>query len=412
MTRTKGSLLVLGAGEEQVAIYQEARRRGLPTIGVDMRSDRPGLALADTFLQISTTDPVRIAEALAGQRIAGVVSTAADTCLESWHHLTERFGTPWRYPAAAARVSMDKAEFHRIAGAAGIPTYRWIQSTPDAVAAAVPHRLGFPAVVKPADSSGSRGVGRVDTPAELAAALAEAARHSPRGQVIAEECLVGLNLTVNVFLVDGRPAASVISEKLILPGPRFLIGGHLAPAPVDPATERALLADALRLCAAFDLRDGPANFDVIVAADGTRYVLEVGARMSGNGFPQLATAATGADWLAALVDLATGRPVRLNPVRRRPTRLRVLTSPLEVAGELVSVEGLDLVAAMPGVAVAQVFAVPGSTVLPFTEAGRKLGWIVATADAHDLLDSTIDQALGALKIVARPHRDRELVGLD
>jgi biotin carboxylase len=409
VTRIEGSLLVLGAGEEQVAIYQEARRRGLPTIGVDMRSDRPGVALADTFLPISTTDPGRIAEALAGQSIAGVVSTAADTCLESWHRLTEWFGTPWRYPAAAARVSMDKAEFHRIADAAGIPTYRWIQSGPDDVAAAIPRVLGFPVVVKPADSSGSRGVRRVGTSVELAEALAEAVRHSPRGQVIAEECLTGRDLTVNVFLVGGRLATSVISEKRILPGSRFLIGGHVAPAPLDPATERALLADALRLCAAFDLRDGPANFDVILTADGTRYVLEVGARMSGNGFPQLATAATGTDWMAALVDLATGRPVRLNHGRRCPTGLRVLTSPLQVAGELLAVEGVDLVAAMPGVVAAEVFAAPGSTVLPFTEAGRKLGWIVATADRYDLLDATLDRAIGALRFVARPHRDRQLV---
>lgn len=35
------ALIVLGASEEQIPLYQEARRRGIPTIAVDMRSTPP-----------------------------------------------------------------------------------------------------------------------------------------------------------------------------------------------------------------------------------------------------------------------------------------------------------------------------------------------------------------------------------
>lgn len=399
---TDGSLLVLGAGEEQVAIYQEARRRGLPTVGVDMRADRPGIALADEFLQISTTDHHAIAEALRGRRIAGVVSTAADTCLESWHHLSVELGAPWRFPAAAARVSMDKAAFHRLAAAHGIPSYRWVQSDdPIAVADAV-RSFRFPVVCKPADASGGRGVHRADSPSEVDGALEYAARHSPRGQVITEEVLTGRNLTVNVFLRSGELVLSLITEKHVLPGPGFLIGGHTGPAELDEVTEKALLDDAHRLCLAFDLLDGPANFDVILAEDGTRYVLEVGARMSGNGFPSMAVAVSEVDWMAALVDLATGGPPPPMPGRSRPVRLQVLTSPLAGPGSVVAVGGLERVSALPGVAAVEVFVAPGDPVHPFTEAGRKLGWIVVEADRHDQLEPRLAAALRELGLVVAP----------
>jgi len=391
-----GALIVLGAGEEQVALYREAQRRGLRTIAVDMRADRPGIALADEFLHLSTMDYEGIAEALAGRDIAGVVSTAADTCLETWHRLSVHFGTPWTYPAAAAKVSMDKSEFHRVAAEAGIPTYRWLQSGDLAELAASGLRL--PVVVKPTDASGCRGIQRVDRPGELMPALDYAREHSPTRQVIVEEFVAGVDYTLNVFMQHGEVALSVITEKQILPGRGFLIGGNIAPARLSPQAEAGLLADARRLCAAFDLADGPASFDVIVAADGARYFLEVGARMSGNGFPQLARAATGVDVVAACVALAIGEPVGLRPRHRRPAQLRVLASPLDVPGTLRAGLAAEDVRSWPGVEWVEVFAAPGDVVLPFTEAGRKLGWLVVSADEHPQLGPLLDAATRALRI--------------
>jgi biotin carboxylase len=393
-----GSLLVLGAGEEQVALYREARRRGLHTIAVDMRADRPGIPLADEFLHLSTMDHEAIGEALDGRDLAGVVSTAADTCLETWHRIAKRFTTPWRLSATAARVSMDKSEFHRVAAATGIPTYRWCQSDRLDELAMIAAGFKLPVVVKPTDASGGRGVRIVDSRDDLDVALKYAAEHSPTRQVIAEEFLVGVDYTVNVFMLAGEVAFSVISEKQILPGQGFLIGGNIAPARLSAAVEDALLSDARRLCAAFDYPDGPANFDVIVSHDHTRYFLEVGARMSGNGFPQLAMATSGVDVVAACVDLAVGAPVRLPQHRRRPAWLQVLKSPVDTQAVLAAAVDTTEVEAMPGVEWVEVFPKAGDAVLPFTEAGRKLGWLVVSADDHDQLAPILEAATRALRI--------------
>jgi len=413
--RRAGALVVLGAGEEQVAIYRDARARGLSTIAVDRRADRPAIPLADEFLQISTTDHEAIAMALAGREIAGVVTTAADTGLASWHALTVHFDTPWRYPAAAVAVSMDKSALHRLVSSLGMPTYAWRQSDDLDELAAAARTFRFPLVVKPTDASGGRGVRGVHSAEQLDSALRFAAAHSPRGQVIVEEFVSGRDLTVNVFMVDGAVALAAVTDKRVLPGPGFLVAGHVAPAELDPVLHRALLDDAERVCTAFGLTDGPANFDVVVADDGTRWVIEVGARMSGNGFPQLARASTSADWVHALVGLAIGEPVRSRQLSPRPARLHVLTSPLEQPGRLRAVTGLDAAAALPGVASVEVFCAPGEVVHPYTEAGRKLGWIVVTADDRAGLDEVLDEALRTIRIGVDPlavevaHAERTLV---
>ncbi len=55
-------------------------------------------------------------------------------------------------------------------------------------------RTGAPAVVKPVDSGGQRGVVRVDGEDDLAAAVAEALRESACGEAIVEAFVDGMEL--------------------------------------------------------------------------------------------------------------------------------------------------------------------------------------------------------------------------
>ena len=98
-------MLILGASEDQLPVYLEARRRGIRTIGVDMRGDRPALAYADEWLPVSTRDHAGIVAALDGRRPTSVVAAASDAGLWSRHELCRHYETPYRYPAGAARAS-------------------------------------------------------------------------------------------------------------------------------------------------------------------------------------------------------------------------------------------------------------------------------------------------------------------
>ncbi|MFE3830943.1 hypothetical protein [Streptomyces sp. NPDC059092] len=83
----QNALLVLGASEEHIPLYQEAQRRGIPTIAVDMRADAPAFRCADAALRISTRDVEAIAHALGDVRPAGIVGGASDAALATWHAL-------------------------------------------------------------------------------------------------------------------------------------------------------------------------------------------------------------------------------------------------------------------------------------------------------------------------------------
>lgn len=397
-------LLVLGAGEEQLPLYREAHRRGLRTVAVDARRDRPALALADAFRQVSTRDHQEIARALGPVRLAGVVSTASDVCLLSLHELSVRYRTPFVPSRSAALASMDKARFHGVAEAAGLARYRWA-SAADARGLA---GLTLPVVVKPADASGSRGVSLVTDPGGLRAAIDLAREHSCSGAMVVEEFLEGRNLTVELFLRGGAPCFAAVSEKRLVGPGNFVIHGHTFPAPLTEAERRAAVEAGARVSVAMGLVDGPINLDLILAPDGTPYVLEAGARLCGNGFPHLQRAVYGVDTVAALVSLALGEPFDLTPTRDRHAVLHVLASPLDADGTLVSVDGVEAARALPGVVRVEVFADPGDPVRPFTQSANKLGYLVVVGDTPDLAAAALDQALRLLRVVVATKENQHV----
>ncbi|MFC0623273.1 ATP-grasp domain-containing protein [Kribbella deserti] len=394
-------LLILGTGEDQLPVYREATRRGLRTIGVDRSSSGPGGPVADEFLQISTHDGEAIAAALAGRTIAGVATAASDACLASVVTLTERFGVRRWLSATAAAASMDKALFRRMMADAGIGGPAWVAGDDAGYLIAAAGRLRLPVVTKPVDASGSHGAGLVTTPAELPDAIHVAVDASPTGTAIVEEFIAGRNLTVELFLLDGRIRLCVISEKQ-LSGSGFVIAGHCCPAELSALARQRLVAASAAVAKAMEVCDGPLNLDFILTPGGEPIVLEAGARLCGNGFPLLVKAMRGVDTVRALVSLSLGEPVDLEPAMDRFGLLQVIASPLAEPATLVSVNGVAVARELPGVAFAEVYPQPGDVIHPFTRSGHKLGYVGVAGDTAAAADQTLRAALALIEIDLAP----------
>lgn len=395
-------LLILGASEDQLPLYREARRRGLPVIGVDQRTDRPALALADQVVRCSVRRPDAIAAELGDIELAGVVTAASDAGLLSWHELSSRYRVPYVYPLTAALASGEKSVFHELAGGHGVPSYGWARSADLAELLRLAEAMRFPLVTKPNDGSGSKGTMLVRRSSELPPALGYAQRFAASGEVIVEEFLPGRNLTIEMFMRGGRRHFWLITEKRVLPGPHFVIGGHDCPAAVPPDVRERAVELAERLCLALELVDGPVNFDLIVGDDGVLRVLEANARLAGNGFPLLARTTRGVDTVAAVVSLVLGEPFDLTPTRERSAIVHVFGSPLAVDGRLTTVAGVGRAGVMPGVEACELYAAEGDLVRPFTQSANKLGYLLVTGQDHAEATHRLASALAAVRLTAEP----------
>ncbi|GAA2767602.1 ATP-grasp domain-containing protein [Streptomyces paradoxus] len=397
------ALVVLGASEEQIPLYREAQRRGIPTIGVDMRPDAPAFRLADAALKVSTRDADAIASALGDTRPAGIVCGASDAALSSWHTLGRRYGFPYVYPKSALAAG-DKAAFHEIAASCGVAGYGWVASdNPDEIVAKAAAELRFPLAVKPVDGSGSKGVVRVTRPDDLSAAVAHAHSFSASQAVIAEEFCQGRPLVIDIFMQGGRSKLTCIHD-VEFSATSFAIKRLRSPAQLPLAVRDRLEATAERLCLALGVTDGPADFDVILGTDGRERVIEANPRVGGDGITKLIAAAYGVDNVRALISLALGEPfdVHLKPTRTAHAAVEVISSPLNVDGELVRWEGVAEARAVPGITDLDLQAKPGDSVRPHSQSAHKIGLLVAAGSSAEDASASLEKASALIRPIVRP----------
>ena len=106
--------------------------------------------------------------------------------------------------------------------AAGVPQPRFapVRDLGDARDALA--EIGTPAVLKPADSSGQRGLSRVDGEGDLDAALDAALDASPAGEALLEELVEGVERNAMVVVRARRPPVVLtLSDRLRPPGRGF-----------------------------------------------------------------------------------------------------------------------------------------------------------------------------------------------
>ena len=396
------TVLMLGASIDQLPAYREARRRGHRLIGVDMRPDAPGAALADVFLPISTRNADDIAAALDGEHLDGIVTTGTDAALGTHRQLAAQHGLAYQPALRAVRGSMDKAYFREVLDECGLNTCRWVCDTEPERVAKLARDLPLPLVIKPTDASGGKGITLVTEWDQLVGAIEAAVVLSASGTVMVEEYVVGRHYAVEVWMRDSEAHFIPLTEKTMTPLPAMLTTGHLIPARLSPEVTARVQETLVTLCRALGIANGPANFDFILTESDEIYVVEVGARLGGNAYPRLMQEAWGVDTVGATVSLSVGEPFALHPDRSRACLLHLLTSPLNTPAVVRSISGIDEVAQHPGVLTVEMYTGVGQVARPFTEAAFKLGYVVLVADNHAQLDALLAWVDATLRLELEP----------
>ncbi len=122
----------------------------------------------------------------------------------------------------ASAVAMDKVMTKRVWLAEGLPTPRHVRLAPGELASAqgrermarVPAQLGLPLIVKPPREGSSIGISKVETAADLAAAVELAGRFD--ADVLCEEFIAGEELTCPV-LGEGATAQALPIVRILAP---------------------------------------------------------------------------------------------------------------------------------------------------------------------------------------------------
>jgi biotin carboxylase len=381
------TVLFIGAGRHQRRAIAQAKAMGLRVVAVDRNPDAPGLAEADVAKVVDFSDPEKVLAATARHHVDGVLTVSADRAVPVVAAVAEARGLPGIGVATAHLMTNKIAQRRRLADA-GVPQPRFAALRTVSETRRAADEVGFPAVLKPADSGGQRGVFRVESVDEIYAHLHEALVASPTEEAILEEYVEGTEMNGIVLARGGETIPLTLSDRLRPPGIGFGVGWiHVYPATVYGTQLEESERIAQHTVHALGLRTGIAFPQLIAARDGRVVVVECAARIPGGQMADLVRWAVGVDLVEVQIRMALGDELPDELVRPRfsqPLAIRFLTAepgPLP-AGRVKRIGPLDKVLAFPGVVQADTYLTVGETIRPVRLDGDRRGYVIAVADTN------------------------------
>ncbi|MCI8366250.1 MAG: ATP-grasp domain-containing protein [Eggerthellaceae bacterium] len=392
------SLLILGASFLQVPMIEKAKKLGLRVGVLDMDPSAPGIGLADEFFEVSTNDPAGVCEAARRFGADGICTMATDMPVRSIAYACAELGLPgpsWHSAVAAT----DKGEMARLFAERDVahPAFRVVGRK------AILDRTfwvpeSYPVITKPVDSSGSRGVVKVEQRSDYEEALRYSSESGRSGDVIVEEYIAGPEVSVELMVVDGAPHVVQVTDKETTGAPHFVEIGHSQPSQLPEKVSRAIRHQACAAALAVGIENGPAHAELRMSETGPK-VIEIGARLGGDLITShLVPLSTGVDLIELVIRTALGLSVVIPDVANRGSAVRFLFAE---PGVIESVGGIPAAGDMEGLEAIGVNCEAGDVVSELLSSSARLGYVVCSGDTADEAKGRCARAAEAIEIVVR-----------
>jgi biotin carboxylase len=358
---------------------------------VTAASDAPS-AIPGSSICVPFDDPASAAALLVAQvgAVDGVVGTDGDAVTVA-SEVAARLGLPTNHRAAVAAAA-DKLAQRTAAARAGVPQPDFARVDESAASWSI-----FPAVVKPVGRCASQGVLRADRPSELDDTLQRVRQIvGDNASLILEQFVPGVEVAVEGLLRNGELEVLAVFDKPDTPqGPTFPETILVSPARLEPDALGHVVDVAARACSAVGLVEGPVHVECKVGDNDVQF-LELAARSIG-GLCSRSLKHVGVSLEELILRHALGLPVS-QPQARTRGATGVLMLPVARTGRLLAVRGANAARAAPGVTDVVLSVGPGQHVVALPEGDRYLGFVFASAETPDRVETALRTAWRSLEI--------------
>ena len=310
-------ILLLGGSAQQVVAIETAKRLGYYTVLCDFLEDNPGQYVADKFYLVSTTDREAVLKVAKKENIDGVIAYASDPAAPTAAYVAEVMGL-FGNPLESVEILCNKGKFREFLKDNNFcaPNAKGYFDTEAAELDIKNGIYALPVIIKPVDSSGSKGVTVVYNLADLSEAIHNAFSFSRSHRVIVEEYIE----KNHKYLIGGD--IFVKNGKIVLWG---LLNCHrdntvnsLVPvgksyplmlAETDINTVKNTLQDIVEK---LKISNGAMNVELVVDAMHRVWPIDIGPRNGGNMIPDLLGYIFGVDVVEMSVKTAMGEDFECN----------------------------------------------------------------------------------------------------
>lgn len=392
-------ILFLGATAQQIPPIKYALEQGHYVITCDYLPQNPGHKLAHEWHNVSTTDKEAVLELSQKLNIDGIVAYASDPAAPTQAYVAKKMGlvgNPYESVLILARKDLfrDFLAKHDFLVPKSNAFYKLSE------AEAWLDQIGVPAIVKPVDSSGSKGVTKITTPEQLNSAFEYALQFSREKKVTVEEFFVrdGYQVAGDGFVVNGKLAfrcwANEHFDKLVNP---LVPIGESFPSIMSDYTQEQAHSETQRLLDLLGIKHGALNFDYHYNKKGDFSFLELGPRNGGNLIPEVIKHATGVDLIKYTVDSALG--LDCTDLKMQPTKGYYSSYMLHALEDGIVKEISYSDEIKQNIIQETIYTRPGDKVHKFNGSNHTLGTMIMKFETQDEMLYKMDNMEKYLKVI-------------
>lgn len=305
-------ILLLGGSAQQVVAIETAKRLGYYTVLCDFLPDNPGQYHADRFYLESTTDKETILRIAKEEQIDGILAYASDPAAPTAAYVSDKLNLPGN-PYDSVEILCNKDRFRKFLSENGFNAPRsGGYRTKEEVLADL-DRYSLPVIMKPVDSSGSKGATVLHSPDNAEEAAEFAFSFSRSHRVIVEEYLEKKHpylIGGDVFVIGGKIVQWGLLNCHRDPEVNALVPvGKSYPLKLADRDVQHVREVLQKMVDKLNIRTGALNVELIVDKNDRVWPIDIGPRSGGNMIPDLLGYIFGVDIPELCVKAAMGDSV-------------------------------------------------------------------------------------------------------
>lgn len=389
-------ILLLGGSAQQVIAIETAKRLGYYTVLCDFLTDNPGQDVADKFYLVSTTDKDAVLEVAKKEQVDGVLAYASDPAAPTAAYVAENLGLLGN-PYESVEILCNKDKFRAFLKANGFctPKAKGYTDIKDAFEDIKNGYFKYPMIVKPVDSSGSKGVSQIDSFEQVENLLRYAMSYSHGHHIIVEEFVekYGYQIAGDGLSIDGKLVFRYFANDHFdtrCKNPFVPVAASF-PYNMPDNVQNKIHATIQRLLTLLEMGTSTYNFDIRIDKDYNVYLMEVAPRDGGNYIPQTIQYATGVDLVECSVKAVMGEEIEL-PSNNYPRGYWAYYAVHSLKEGILKKVVINSEVEQNHVVENHLIVKPGDEVYPFIGANSTLGILIMKFDSLEQMLYMIENA--------------------
>lgn len=416
MDNLKGKrLLIMGGMRISCEIVKKAKEMGIYTLVADYNPIElsPAKQIADEAVDLSVTDVDAVVSYVKSNNIDGAFVGFNDMLLPYYADICTKAGVPCYGTKEQFETLIAKDRYKALCRQFNVPTIPEYNIEDD--------DIKYPVLVKPVDSSGSRGITICHNREELISAVETGKNASKTGKVLIERYMDGREVTVFWTFQDGNYYLSALGNRHV----KHNQGNDVIPLPVGytfpsvylPKYRKEVEENCKKMFRYMGLKDGM-MFMQCKVEDGICYVYDLGFRLTGSLEYKILERVCGYNPLKMMIEFAlTGKmgnesiADKAIPEFREPAfNVSCLCAPGTIK-ELIGVEEVKKFSEVEDVVIAHI---PGDTI---TESMRGLlaqitVRVLGSVHSKEKLLPVMQKIDDTIHIIGENHRELLLQGIE